>query len=83
MIVTGSTSARACGALADMTLALSALGITWALFDQVEANPSIATIRMAAKQAIREEADFIIGIGGGSPVGRGEGDSGGRGEQGG
>ncbi len=68
MIVTGAASARACGALADMDFALSALGIPWTLFGQVEANPSIATIRTAARQAIKEEADFIIGIGGGSPL---------------
>lgn len=68
LLVTGKHSARRCGALADMEAALSAAKITWALFDGVEPNPSLETVRMAAAIARQEGVDFIIGIGGGSPL---------------
>ena len=68
LLVTGRNSARQCGALADVESALTSSGISWALFDEVEPNPSIETVRKAADMARREQVDFIIGIGGGSPL---------------
>lgn len=69
LIVTGQGgSSRKIGALNDMCIALQQLSITWKLFDQVEANPSIATIRAGAHMAQACQADFIVGIGGGSPL---------------
>ena len=35
------------------------------LFDEVENNPSVATIRKAAAFALEKGVDFVIGIGGG------------------
>lgn len=66
MIVTGKHSARQCGALQDV---LAALGdMPWVLFDRVEENPSIETVMAAREIAVAENADFFIGIGGGSPM---------------
>ncbi len=61
-------SARRIGALDDLCQALQQLDITWELFDQVEANPSIETVRQGAQLARDCAVDFIIGIGGGSPL---------------
>ncbi|MBQ1281047.1 MAG: iron-containing alcohol dehydrogenase [Oscillospiraceae bacterium] len=68
LIVTGRNSARACGALADVTAALEAEGRTWTLFDRVEENPSVATVMEARACGLAAGADFVIGIGGGSPM---------------
>ena len=66
MIVTGKHSAVRCGALQDV---LDALGETpYILFDRVEENPSIETVMEAREIAVRNGADFFIGIGGGSPM---------------
>lgn len=68
LVVTGKNSARRCGALAHVEAALTSIGVSWVLFDEVEPNPSIETVRVAAEKAHAEQADFIIGIGGGSPL---------------
>lgn len=61
-------SARRTGALDDICQSLQQQQIDWEIFAQVEANPSIDTARAGAKQAQACKADFIIGIGGGSPL---------------
>jgi alcohol dehydrogenase class IV len=68
LLVTGRHSAIACGAQQDMETVLTGLGISWLVFNEVEPNPSIETVRKAADLAKTEKADFIIGIGGGSPL---------------
>ena len=68
LIVTGGASARMCGALRDIETALSAQGILFTLFDGIEPNPCIETIRDAARTGRSCGADFVIGIGGGSPL---------------
>ena len=66
MIVTGKSAAKKNGALQDVVQALGE--IPYILFDRVEENPSIETVMEARAIAIREKADFFIGIGGGSPM---------------
>lgn len=61
-------SARKNGALHDVCELLQNASITWDIFDQVEANPSIDTVRAGARLAQANKSDFIIGIGGGSPL---------------
>ncbi len=61
-------SARNNGALSDLCQALQKLSIDWEIFDQVEANPGIDTVRAGALLARDYQADFIVGIGGGSPM---------------
>ena len=66
MIVTGRQSAKKTGALADVIAALA--DTPYLLFDRIEENPSVETIMEAREIAIREKADYFIGIGGGSPM---------------
>lgn len=68
MLVTGRTSAKKNGAQKDVTEALDALSIPWILFDEIGENPDIETVERAAKLAVSEKVDFMIGIGGGSPM---------------
>ncbi len=68
LIVTGRRSAAACGALDDVKEALEAEGRAYVLFDEVEENPSLETVLRGAAIGQAEGADFVIGIGGGSPM---------------
>lgn len=68
LIVTGRHSAAANGSLKDVTDALNGQGIPWVHFSDVEENPSTETVMKARDLAVREKADFVIGIGGGSPL---------------
>lgn len=68
LIVTGHHSAEACGALRDVKDALESEGVPYVHFNEVEENPSVETILKARDLGIQENADFVIGIGGGSPM---------------
>ena len=68
LLVTGKHSAKACGAFGDVAGALEEKGVPFCLFDQVEENPSVETVGKAAAFGLQEGADFVIGIGGGSPM---------------
>lgn len=67
LIVTGRHSAKACGALQDVTEALAKEGIEYTIFDKIEENPSVETVLSAAARGLDAGCDFVIGIGGGSP----------------
>ncbi len=68
LIVTGRRSAKINGSQQDIEEALQANNIPYYIFDAIEPNPSIKTVREAAGVARRERVDFIIGCGGGSPL---------------
>jgi len=68
MIVTGKTSAKASGALQDVTDTLDLNGQNWLLFDEIGQNPRLTDCMAAAEKAIAAGADFILGIGGGSAL---------------
>ncbi len=68
LIVTGSSSSRKNGALSAVTQALASKGVPYTVFDQVEQNPSVDTVMKAAEIGLSDKADFVIGIGGGSPL---------------
>ena len=68
LIVTGKNSAKVCGALQDVTDTLEGNGQKWALFDEIGPNPKLTDCMAAAEMAIASGADFIVGIGGGSPL---------------
>ena len=68
LIVTGRNSARASGALQDVTDTLEGTGQVWQLFDGIGQNPRLTDCMTAAAQAIAAGADFIVGIGGGSAL---------------
>lgn len=69
MIVTGQGgSAKRNGSFNDITEALESMNIGWELFNAIEANPSVDTIHKGAAFAKKHGVDFIIGVGGGSPL---------------
>lgn len=68
LIVTGRSSAKINGSYDDVVKALSKVGIKHVLFDQVEENPSLETIEKGSTIGKANNVDFIIGIGGGSPM---------------
>lgn len=68
LLVTGKNSARLSGALEDVTAALDSQGIPWKVFDGIGQNPLLSSCHAAGKAAREFGADFLIGIGGGSPL---------------
>lgn len=67
-IVTGRHSAAANGSLDDVKTALEKEGIEFYIFNDIEENPSVDTCIKAAKAGTEAGCDFVIGIGGGSPM---------------
>lgn len=68
LIVTGRHSSKKNGSLNDVTSTLAAEGVFYVIFDEVEENPSVETVMKAASLGIEEHVDFVIGVGGGSPM---------------
>ena len=74
IIVTGKSSAKACGALDDVIAALEKNDIDYVVFDEIEQNPTIESCFKGADVAVKAHdrfgtsTDFVIGIGGGSPL---------------
>lgn len=68
LIVTGKRSAKACGALDDVTAVLDSFGIKHAVFDKVMENPLLSVCFEGGQFARQNGADFVIAIGGGSPI---------------
>lgn len=68
MLVTGRSSARVSGALTDVTDVLEKNGVPFAVFDEIENNPTLETCVRGGEKAREFGADFLIGIGGGSPL---------------
>lgn len=66
LIVTGENSAKLSGALDDAIAALKNEGISYGVFDGIGENPLISACHKAGKAAREINADFILGIGGGS-----------------
>lgn len=67
LIVTGRSS-RQNGALADAQSALQANGQQYTVFDRVTPNPTVACVREGIALLRAAGADFIVAIGGGSPM---------------
>ncbi|ACR80214.1 MULTISPECIES: iron-containing alcohol dehydrogenase family protein [Kosmotoga] len=72
LIVTGRRSARLSGALHDIIKVLTELKIPYIHFDRVEENPSFETVRKGTELLRKENCDFVIAIGGGSPLDAGK-----------
>lgn len=68
LIVCGKSSARLCGALDDLQNALTSQGVAFSVFDKVEQNPTVETCLAAGTYAREMKAEFVIGVGGGSPL---------------
>ena len=67
LIVTGKSSAKN-GALMDVLGALHEHGTAVVVFDETEENPSIEMVMRVRELGLQENVDFVIGIGGGSPM---------------
>ncbi len=68
VIVCGGHGAAASGALGDVTTALDSLNIEYLIYDKAKENPSLALCYDGGIAAHGFEADFVIGIGGGSSL---------------
>lgn len=68
LIVMGRHSARDNGALRDVMEALERTDTAYAVYDNVAENPTVDCVMEAALLGRREGTDFVIGIGGGSPM---------------
>jgi Alcohol dehydrogenase, class IV len=68
LVVTGSFSSSQNGSLDDVLVALYKNNQKWAIFDRVMSNPTIDCVYDGAEAAKVWGADFIIGVGGGSPM---------------
>ena len=68
LILSGKRAAKLCGALDDVISVLDEQKIAWKYVDIIGQNPKFSDCAKAAKEAISFGAQFIIGIGGGSPL---------------
>ena len=68
LIVTGRRSAFANGSYDDIAAALKSEGVEHVVFNEVEENPSVNTIMKARDFGVANGVDFVIGVGGGSPL---------------
>jgi len=68
LIVTGKNSAKLSGALDDVINILNENGKDYFLYDKVEENPSLQTVDKGVEAFKQSGADFVIAIGGGSPI---------------
>lgn len=68
VIVCGAHGAAASGALDDVCSALSSSLVEYLIFDKITENPPLATCFDGGQCAASFNADFIIGIGGGSSL---------------
>ena len=72
LIVTGAQSAKKNGSQKDVITALESVNIPYQIFDRVMSNPTISIAYEGATLAVDNEIDFIIAIGGGSPMDAGK-----------
>ncbi len=68
LIVTSGTAAKKSGALGDVTAALDSQKISYMLYDKIEQNPTMVSCMEAGKIARDNKLEFVVGIGGGSPL---------------
>jgi len=67
-IVVGGGSMKRFGFLDEVINYLQEAGMTTALFENVEPDPSVETVRKGAEAMQKFQPDWIVSIGGGSPI---------------
>lgn len=68
LIITGKHSAEKCGALGDVTAALDADEIEYEIFGTIATNPLLSQCEAAGYKCAKNKCEFIVAIGGGSPL---------------
>ena len=68
LIVTGGSAAERSGALQDAEEALRSQGISFTHYAGIEPNPTLASCQEGGRLANSAGAEFVLGIGGGSPL---------------
>lgn len=68
LVVTGRSSAKKSGLLDRVLGSLTAEGIAFVVFDEVQQNPLTTTAEKGADLAIREKCDLVVAVGGGSVI---------------
>ena len=66
-VITGHSSSKKNGSLDDVIAVLEEASVPYQIFNEIEENPSVETVVRAAEIGKEFKADFVIGIGGGSP----------------
>lgn len=68
MIVTGKHSSAVNGSLDDVRAVLESQGIEYVIYNDIEENPSVETVYIAATAAVKKGVDLFVAVGGGSPM---------------
>jgi len=68
LIVTGRSSSKKNGSLADLSEALRLENVKFTVWDRIDENPSVESILEAKNAVLAFAPDFVIGLGGGSPM---------------
>lgn len=68
LIVTGRSSSKKNGSLDDVINALEKKNVSYVVFDEIEENPTVESVCKAASLGKDNNIDFIVGVGGGSPI---------------
>ena len=68
IVISNGKSTKANGYLARLENELKLAGVEWVLFDRVEPNPLRSTVMAGAAAARENGCDFIVALGGGSPM---------------
>ncbi|WP_411681847.1 iron-containing alcohol dehydrogenase [Clostridium thailandense] len=68
MLVTGRNSSKKTGALSKVVDSLKENNLEVLIFDEVESDPSVKTVRKGTEKAKEQGVDFIIALGGGSAL---------------
>lgn len=68
LIVTGRNSSKTNGSLQDLVETLQDLNVSYYIYDNVEENPSLDTVEKITDFGKVNKVDFVIGLGGGSPI---------------
>lgn len=68
MIVYGSERVRESGLLKEIEDSISATGIPFVEFGGIQPNPTAESVRRGIELALKENVNFILAVGGGSPI---------------